>query len=53
MKKKKTLDLRKKTGSSTLKKNKNGQIIINKCWSVLRMFAEHEFFTGELIKIIE
>jgi hypothetical protein len=47
---KKTLDLRKK---ATKRKSKNGPIIINKCWSVIRMFAEHQFFSNQMVPVIE
>lgn len=45
-KKNKTLDLRKAgNGSKSTKKgtkiSKYSEIIVNKCWSVIRMFAEH------------
>lgn len=48
--KKKTLDLRKKAGK---RKNKNGPIIIDKCWNVIRMFAEHPFFSNDMVPVIE
>lgn len=53
-KQKKTLDLRKgskKTGKT--KATKNSEIIVNKCWSVIRMFAEHQYFSGDMIPVIE
>lgn len=53
-KSKKTLDLRKsskKTGKT--KATKNSEIIVNKCWSVIRMFAEHQYFSGDMIPVIE
>ena len=45
-KKKKTLDLRKtgndgKSSKKVTRISKNSEIIVNKCWSVIRMFAEH------------
>ena len=52
MQKKKTLDLRKQKGKKQ-RKNKNSDIIVNKCWSVIRMFAEHPFFTGPMITVME
>jgi len=48
---KKTLELKKKVKKT--KKNKNVPIIVNKCWSVIRMFAENPFFCNDMIPVIE
>lgn len=54
---KKTLDLRqnkvKKSKGPNKKSLKNSEIIINKCWSVIRIFAENQFFCNSMVPIIE
>ena len=53
---KKTLDLRNnavKVTKTSKKRNKNAEMRIAKCWSVIRYIAEHQHFSGPMVPMIE